>query len=222
LDAFINDEATKRAQPRVSQVQSAADRRAAELEKDIEAARGATADIQRQLRELQTQGLSEEERAAVMAKFAQDDRTAELKAWEEKLTSYHRTLYTGSLVMDYGQYGLTAEELEGIETPEEMEAFALEKRATFLEAKLQELQGATPAAAAAAPAAPEAAPAPAATPPAQPPANVPAGAGAPSDVGGGGTPPADNQPSTERTSKALANNLAGLSWNSVSIRPPAR
>ena len=199
--------------------QGAADRRAVPLARKLEAAEVTQKEQAKQIRELQTNGLSDEEREGLMEKFAQDDERTELNSYRQELVDFHRTVYIDSLSFEFGQYGITPESLEQIEKPEEMELVCERTKSTFVieEAK----KGVTPEAVAAtesAPATPTPAPAPApVVAPAAAVAQVPAGATAPSDVGSGSAPAETPTFNDGRSSGALQENLDNMGWDTVRL-----
>lgn len=220
------------------------DRRADQLtrqfQNDLAGAQEQTAQLRAQVREIQVQGLSDDERATVMARLDQEDRSDELQTWENELNSYHKGLMALSLETENADFGVNADDLMQFETPEEMEAFCLEQKATALDQRVAALtNGAAPATtqpaqqpapvvaqAPAQPAQPSQVVAPAYEPPAgfvlvretpQAEPQIPAGAVAPSDTGGGGTPPNPNELSKELGSEALKGNLGKMGWESIRL-----
>lgn len=133
----------------------------------------------RQMREIQLQGLPEEEQEKLRRVWEYEDKMKELQEREQALEDWHRELVVQTLLAEYGDYGVEREHLEQFETPEEMEAFALQVKAEALEEALREM-GHRPQAASRN--------GRKATPKAQAPSReaqqVPAGAQAPSDTGG--------------------------------------
>lgn len=199
--------------------QGAGDRRAQALDRQLKTAEVTQKEQAKQIRELQTNGLSDEERDGLMEKFAQDDERAELNSYRQELVDFHRTVYIDSLSFEFSQFGVTRETLEQIETPEEMELVCERTKSTFVVDQAK--KGVTPEAVAAtetAPAAPAPAPAPApaqATPAAV--AQVPAGATAPSDVGTGSAPAETPTFNDGRSSGALQENLDNMGWDTVRL-----
>jgi len=199
--------------------QGAADRRAATLDRKLEAAQAMQKEQATQIRKLQTDGLSEEEREGVLAKYAQDDEREELNKYREELVGFHRTVYIDSLAFEFGQYGVTRDSLEQIKTPEEMELVCERTKSAFVVEQAKN-GVASPAPAAPAPAtpapAPAAAPASAGVPPAAVP-QVPAGATAPSDVGGGSAPVEPATFNDGKSSGAMQENLSNMGWDTVKL-----
>jgi hypothetical protein len=214
LDTFLKEQQQGAINEASRKLQSGYDRRASAMEKQLEASQQQVGSLVGEMRELRTQGLSDEERAEVMKKFAQDDKEGQLKTWESQLTDFHKSTMIYSLMegpKNFVQYGVTQEELEKLETPEEMEALCFERKAMALEKQMAEGQVAqTPT--------PAAAPAPAAPVPAQPEPQVPAGASAPSDVGSTGAAAPEKGFSQEQSSGAMEKNLRDMGWQSVRIR----
>lgn len=197
--------------------QSTADRHATQLDRQLQDANARQTELTNQVRDLQTKGMTEEERAAVLATFEQDDRSADLDAKEKQLLDLHRTTYMDSLMLEFGNHGVTREALEQIESPEAMEIFCERQKSGTLEAQLKNgVAPAAPAAEAPVEKPPEAKTEPKEEPPAEP--QVPAGAMAPSDVGTGSTPPGSKSFDSSQDAGALRANLRGMDWDTVHIR----
>lgn len=221
LDTFLEQE-RQRIREEVSRAtQSAFDKRAAQLDRQLQEASTREKALATQIRELQTQGLSEDDRAKVLAKFAQEDERAELDAYRGQLVDYHKNLMVQSLLVEFAPFGVQQDALEQFDSPEEMEVHCYEQKANFLETQNQARTQATqPAATTVQPtqtaAQPTAQPAQA-QPAQQPQPNVPAGATAPVDIGGGGvvqTGPKFNQGEGQ---DALRENLKQMRWETVRI-----
>ncbi len=127
---------------------------------------------------------------------------------------FHRTVYVDSLSLEFGQYGVTKEALQSVETPEAMELYCERAKSTALGKQIDEGAPAT-ATAAAAPAEP--APAPAAAPEKPAVAQVPAGAVAPSDVGGGQAPVETAKFNDGKSENAMQENLNNMGWDTVKL-----
>ncbi len=181
-----------------------------------------SAALSKEVREIKLRDLTEEERAAALAKYEQDDRAAELDGQKTELLGLQRDVYMDSLLLEFGEHGVTHAALEQIETPEEMELFCERQKSSSLAEQLKNggSAPAQPAAQTPAEAQPPVAqqPAPAAAPAKQLEPQVPAGALAPSDVGGGGAPVEEKTFSDEQGDSAMRDNLRNMQWDTVRLR----
>lgn len=213
LDAFLEQERQRIREEATRAAQSGFDKRAAQLDRRMQEAQEHEKALTAQIRELQTKGLSDEERAKVLAGYAQADERTELDEYRGQLVEYHKTLMVQSLMFEFKDFGVTQEALEQVDSPEEMEAHCYEQKATFLEnAMNQARQQATQPA----PAATVVQPA-AAQPVAQPQPNIPAGVTAPVDIGAGGISPQGPQFNQGMGADALRDNLKTMKWDTVRI-----
>ncbi len=200
--------------------QGRADRRASTLQTQIDTSKETTKEQAKQIRELQTTGLSDEDRAVALAKFEQDDERESLNEYRGELVDFHRTVYIDSLSFEFAQYGVTRESLQEIKTPEEMELACERAKSTALGQQLS-TNGKTETAPAVAEPASAAEPVP--TKPAAPPApvaaeaQVPAGAVAASDIGGGSAPAETPSFNANTDSKAMQENLDNMAWDTVKL-----
>ena len=171
-----------------------------------------------QIRNLETRDLTEEERAKVQAVHEQADERVELDAYRAELGEVNSSLYVQALMLDYEQFGVQKEQLEKLSTPEEMDVFCLEAKATSLEKKLAEVPA---VAAEVAPTANAAPAAPSQEPPkaeSQAVAQVPAAAQIATDMGSPGAASAETKFSEETGPQALRDNLKAASWTTVQLR----
>ncbi len=199
--------------------QGIADKQTAQLGRQLEEAKTATKDQAKQIRELQTGSLSDEDKAVALAKFEQDDERDALNEYRQNLVDFHRTVYIDSLSIEFAPYGVTREDLQAITTPEEME-LACERAKSASLGKQLSTNGNTEVAPAVAEPVKAAEPTPA--PPAPPApvaaeANVPAGSRAPSDVGGGSVPAEAPTFNDKTDANALQENLGNMVWDQVKL-----
>lgn len=224
LNTFLEEQIEVRLKER----QSGFDKRAAQLDRQLQDSATREKELRTEIRQLQAQGLPEEERQKLLDRYAQQDERVELDAYRSQLVDYHKNLYVESLALEFGEYGVKQEALEQVDSPEEMEAFCYETKANYLEAQMNQarqaaavppqaaavpLQAATQVPPPAQPAQPAAAPAPAP----QPQPQVPAGALAPADVGSGGAVQPGQEFSQEASQDALRQNLRNMHWKTVLI-----
>lgn len=202
IDRLVKDEVGKALRSQ----QSSYDKRIAALEAEKEAAREAARKAERDAK-LNNEELTEEERAVLRDRYALDDEREELNKYADDLDGYYRQLYVGGLLQDYGQFGVTAEELEAISEPEEMDVYVRDKELEFYRSGgVPSVTQQVPSRAVESPVAP------------QPQEQVPAGAVAPSDVSGPGAPPAPAPQWDQGVGpQSLARNLNNLPWETVSI-----
>jgi len=165
--------------------------------------------IRAELRETQLTGLEEEDKKALLKKWADDDRTTELDAYAETLKGYDHDLMVVRLTTGYGQYGVKEEDLQD-KTIDEMELYCRDAKADHFE-KLA--KGGIHAAAPQTPPTNVAAPAPA-----QPAPSTPAGLTAPSDVGSGTPAPKEHEFNPKQGRDAMLENLNNLPTESIQVR----
>lgn len=176
------------------EAQSAADKRVAQLEKQIKDAQEASMKAEREAK-LKDEYLSDEEKARLKQTWELEDTKRELDVYHDQLESYYKSLQVETLSKEYAQFGVTREDLEAIDDADEMERFVQSKELEF------HRSGKTVQS--------PAAPVPTATVVATPP-EAPAGASAPTHVGG--TAPAPEAPKflTGQGWKDLAFNLKNI------------
>jgi len=198
--------------------QSSYDRTINTLKAQLDERADQQTELAKQVRELQLNGLPQDEAAKLRDKFAEDDKKAELDAYAQELEGWHRELLTTAFVQAYGAYGVGEEQLSSCETPEAMEALCLEAKADYFERKAngEPLPTPTTATPTGKPAGITAADVRNAS--TDPNASVPAGAQKPTDVGGGGPAPEAPKWRTDASPDALADNLRSLPVASVRIR----
>lgn len=168
IEALIKESVGKA----VRGVQSASDKRIAALEKELAAAREAAIKAERDAK-LNSDDLTDEEKDLLREKYKLDDEKAKLKADIDANMKYHRELQVARLASEYSKYGVTADDLDAIDDPDEMESFAKDKALEFFQSgkSLQAAIAQTPVVT----------PQAVATTPVE---TAPAGATAPSHVGG--------------------------------------
>ena len=199
--------------------QGAADRRASTLQRQVDESKETAKAQSKQIRELQTKDLSDEDRAVVLAKFEQDDEREGLNEFREELVDFHRTVYIDSLSLEFAQYGVTKEDLQAITTPEEMELACERAKSASLGQQLS-TNGHTEVAPAATEAAPVVEPYPVPVVPAATAAveaNVPPGATAISDVGSGSAPAETPTFDDGKSDDAMQKNLNNMAWDTVRL-----
>lgn len=184
--------------------QSAADKRMAALEKQLNEAKEATIRAQRDAK-LNSEDLSDDEKAILRDKFLLEDERAQLAKDVEENDKYYRELMIERYARDYAQFGVTAVELDAIDEPDDMEAFVLKKELEFLRS------GKAPATAVV-PAAVVTAPVTAAVEP-----TAPAGASAPTHIGGNAPAPQAPAFRREASADAMRENLKNLSWETIKL-----
>lgn len=194
--------------------QSTYDQRAAKLEKSMQDAQEQNKGLTSQIRDLEMRDLTDEEKAKVQATYAQKDERAELDTYRGELAVVNSSLYVQALMLDFEPFGVTKEQLEGLKTPEEMDVFCLEAKATSLEKKLAEI----PEVKAEVPATetPETKEPPKVT--AEAVAQVPAAAQVGTDMGSPGAATDATKFSEETTPEALRDNLKAAGWSTVRFR----
>jgi hypothetical protein len=224
LGTFLKDQQTKTLEEARRSVQSQHDRQTALVNRQLEEATGRHETLKAEIRELQTQGLSDEDKAKVKLGWDNADERTGLEKFRGELDEANRAFNVDSLLFEYKDVDISRESLEAIKTPEEMELFCANAKSDFLQKKLTEAEAA-PAAAPEATTQPASPPAP--VQPAQAAApveavpnapGVPAGAQAPSDVGSGGASPEEKKFSEESSAEALQQNLRNTGWDTVRLR----
>lgn len=200
--------------------QATADRRASVVDRQLQDANEATKTLQNDIRELQGRDLTEEERATALAKYEQDDRSDSLDARQKELLDLQREVYVDSLLLEFGEGGVTREALEQIETPEAMELFCERHKSSSLEEQIKKggTESAQPPAATATEKPSEKPAATTEKPAEQPKPQVPAGASAPSDVGGGGAPAEGKTFDSGQGDSAMRANLRSMDWSTVRLQ----
>ena len=187
-------------------MQSTYDRRIHQLQQQYQALQQQLQEREQEIRRIQLEGLPEEERQKLQQVWELEDKQRQLQQYQQELDEYYKELLISSYLLEYGQYGVTREQLEQIESPEEIEAFCLEAKANALEQALQQLQeqqsGVQQRSTRRAPQKQAVA--------AQQP-SAPAGANAPSDVGAGA--PTQSEEFVQGTGMStLVENLRRLKW----------
>lgn len=132
-------------------------------------------------REAEAANLSEEERAAFQQKWDLEDQLTALRTKTDAVDDYRKAVVAHEMMVRFGEFGLTQEDLEACDTPEEMQVLGLQTKADFLE------RGGKPAG-----------------------KKAPAGAAAKSDVGGGPAGPEEFKLSTEQNLNAMSKNVGDL------------
>lgn len=213
LGSYFEEQNSSSVQEALSKQQSAYDKQIAAMNKTLELVKEQDAARTQQIRELETRGLSDEERVKVMEVYAQEDKTAQLVSYEQELNEYHKELMVFNLMQEFQSFGVTQESLAEYDNPEEMQAHCFEQKAVFLEKKLEE--GTQPQAQA-----PDTQPSPQTPekPVEQPAPQVPAGATAPADIGGGGMTPQEKSFATDQSPDAMKKNMQDMGWDTVRIK----
>lgn len=222
LADLIRGSANEAVQEALRTQQSSYDRRAAVTDRQLQDARQREIDAQARVRDLETRDLTAEERATVMARYAQEDKAEELQAWEDQLVDYHRGVLTRDLIAEYGEFGVTPEVLEQVESPDMMEAYCFEVKANTLEARIASgVPAPAPVPAVAQPPAQPGATVTAVPEPqaqAQPEPQVPAGFNAPVYNGAGGSSAPGKEFDQSSSPEAMTKNLRNLGWDTVRLR----
>lgn len=189
----------------VPNIQRGFDRQIAALKDENTQLQRQQDELDKQIREERIKTLSPEEQEEMRKGWAHEDKAKELDKYADDLLAYDKALHIRELVVKYGEYGVTADDLDGMETPEEQDLFCRDKKIEFLESgpKNQPTNGAAPSNSA-----------PATETPKRP---APAGASAPSDRGGGSVPPQAREPDKGRGTDAMANNISGGGWEPASF-----
>lgn len=185
--------------------QSSYDKRMAQLDQQLKEAQEAAKKAERESK-LNSEELTDDEKAILRNKYALEDREAQLNEYETELDGYYRSIYVATLVQENSQYGVSAEELEVFSEPEEMDAYVKDKALDFYRSG----QTATTTAPTRTVQAPVTATSPEST--------APAGASAPTDLGGMGAPPAPAQKWDDGTGpQSLLRNLNALPWQTIPV-----
>lgn len=185
--------------------QSSYDKRINELQTQLVEAQKAETQRERDSK-LASDELTDEEKDLLREKWSLADEKAKLDEYADSLDAFYRTQYVASLVSEAGRYGVTADDLEALSEPEEMDRFVLEKELEFLRS------GGSQVAANTVPA--NTVVTPAVTPNAPEP-QAPAGASAPSDLGGAAPDAPRAQPEQGMGLDVLARNLNSMGWSSL-------
>lgn len=204
LDEFIAEMIKAQTQPLVA----GRDRAITKMQADIAARDATLAQLQKDIRDAKLNGMPADERARMEAVYALDDRKAELDRYQAANDDMYLTLLRTAYVADKGEFGVTADALEGM-TEAQMDAYAnqveLEHwRAVANGTKQVKVPSAVK------PTSAKAAPAPA-------PRKAPAGMSAPSDVGGSA---AETRAPTGGVAEgtgmeAMARTMASQKWQTV-------
>ncbi len=213
LSEVFTEQSSAKLQEALSKQQSTYDKQIAAMNTTLESIKEQDAARLLEIRELRTQGLSDEERDKVMKTYAQDDKATQLLAYENELTGFHKELMVLNLLQEFESFGVKQGDIESYDSPEEMQAYCLEQKADFLEKKLEETSQTQVVSATAQSATPTTE-----KPAEQPAPQVPAGAQAPSDVGSGGATPQEKNFSTDQSSDALLKNMKSTNWDTINIR----
>lgn len=188
--------------------QSVYDRRTATQDVQITELSDSVATMRAQLREREIAELeTPEEQAEMRQKYALADGSEVLDKREADLVVYHKFLLVESYKMEFSEFGVTEEALQGFDTPEAMEAYCFEQKANTYE---QRLNGAPTSLATAIAAAPEVS----ATAPAPEP-TVPAAAKTTPDPVGGGGGGDQPTPNIGKGQAAMREGLAALKVDTV-------
>ena len=202
LDNFLNEQVDAR----VTAARKGLDQTITRLQKEhMEEIKA----VRQELRETKLVGLGEDEQKVLKEKWAYDDRKAELDEYAKTLEGYDQDLMIASLVLKFGQYGVTEAGLAD-KSVAEMELFCAETKASHFE-KLA--QGGIHAAAPQKPLASAAPPAPVPVAPV-----VPAGLTAPSDVGSGTPAPKEPEFNKGQGRDAMLENMKNLPLEDMRAR----
>lgn len=126
VEAMLNERLSKA----VRSMQSASDKKIAALEKQLSDAQEARLKADRDAK-LNSDELSDEEKDILRDKYALEDEKSKLKQQIEANEKYHRELAIATLSKDFGQFGVTADELDAIDDVDAMEKFAKDKELDF-------------------------------------------------------------------------------------------
>jgi hypothetical protein len=201
LDGFLEEQLKATAEETRRGMQKLYDPKIDKLTKDIEAASAREKQFREEIRQLQLQGVDEDQKSKLKAVWEQEDKKSELDTYAKQLEDYHRDLMVATMIKDYSDYGVEEKDLGGL-TLEEMQIFCAEAKAAYFE----ELSKKGPP------------PLTAPPPIVQQGAPAPAGVNARSDVGGGGGANPPVKLSEEQSPRAMAENLAKLPWETISIK----
>ena len=209
LETVLDTRLASRIESARREWQSKADKRADDLQKQLDASVVAQKALQDSIREGQLLDLTDDEREALKAKWSLDDRKAELDEYEAAVDEMYKTMYTASILEEYAPYGVTGESLNRFEEPEQMEAWCEAVKTGWEQARTAAGLSTTPAAGMKATTITGAG--------ASGDESVPAGVSAPSDIGGNA--PAAPPPELDKTQglDAMTRNLNNLKWESVKL-----
>lgn len=171
LDQWIESEKASAREEGARSTQASKDREIAKLAKHLESLESREVTLQRQLDEAKTEGLSDDERQMYLDAKVLENQRREIEKLIEDHDSELKVELVKALVTDYGQYGITAADLEDLDEPDDMERVCEKAELKFLRENRNKpvvAEVAKPVARAVAPKA------------AKP---VPAGATAPTDIG---------------------------------------
>lgn len=204
LDEYIAGLVSQKVEPIARAQQSSYDKRINDLQQQLREAR--EAEIRREREgKLANEDLTDEEKALLREKWTLEDEKAQLAADIEEGDRYFRSMYVAGLVQEAQQFGVTAEQLEQFDEPEEMDAFVARaeldwyKSGHHLTAQVpNNAVQANPTGSA-----------PAANPQV---AAAPAGASAPTDVGGGAPAAPAAKPEQGTGIDVMARNLNNSEW----------
>jgi len=210
LDAYLEELARTKFAPELVKVQSVKDKeiskiraQAASFEERLKAAEAL-------LEEAKLEGLTLDERTTYLDSKAVEKQKAEITAAADELDAIYKERMIELLVQDYGDFGVTAEDLDEIDDPDAAEAFCKQAEKYFL-AGSGGVRKVAAAVASPVVAKPAAVVATARRP-------VPAGAEAPADIGGGSPNLGrSRQLNTKVGVDAMAENLNNLPWETVRI-----
>lgn len=209
----LREEATREVEESlVPKLTSSYDRQIAALNKQIQASQEQAATREKtlrdELRQAQLNGLSDAEKTELQKRWDWEDRVQAVEARERELTDYHVEILRTAYAQEYAEFGLTAEDLEEFDTPEQMDEFVQAVQLEYYK-QLAELRasGALPA---------ENKTQTVKDQPAKK-KTAPAGATAPTDAGGGGATPQPSKFNVEQSRAAMADNIRG-GWETVQLR----
>jgi len=194
--------------------QSAADKNTAQFDLVRRESEARARELTDSIRDLEQRDLTDEEKAKVRETYAQQDERTDLDAKAVQLEDLAKATIIDSLMFEYRDFNVSRDELESMDSAEEMELCCAHAANDLLVNRLAEKE--TPKEEPAAPKTEEP-PVEQSKPEARV-ANVPAGAQSPTDVGAGGTPPAENKFSEEQTTDAMRENLKNAQWSTVRIK----
>ncbi len=216
LDEYIASEVDKRIGTRVGSVQQAKDREIANLNQRIKAQDEQMKAIRQEIREGKLAALTPEEQSKMREQWDFEDRKTSLDTYETELDGFYRDLMIQALVIDYKEFGVTAEELSEIDDPDEMEQACKDKELAYwrgvASGEIKPKQGVQSGVTKQAPTRETRA-----TPAGK---QAPAGASAPSDLGTSGSPDsgaAKGKVAEGTGLKSLAETYANLPFESVRL-----
>lgn len=196
LDDYIKTQVTKV----TSGLQSSFDTRVARLEKERDEAREAVRNAQRESK-LNSEDLTDEEKDILREKWKLEDERARLDEELKAADEYYKSLYATGMAQENQQFGVTVEELMGLESAEEMDSYVLQKQLDFYKSGGNVQTPVVPSGTA--------------TAAGTPPPGVPAGAVAPTDVGGSAPSTPPPAPPTGTGPDAMKEHMAQLKWETV-------